>query len=130
MKSDENDLHPVDVYVGMRMRVRRKLLGWSQDKLANVVGVTFQQVQKYEHGTNRVSSSRLYEIAEALGVPVASFFEGYVPATPRTGDAPVAEMPDFSTDFAITMALIGSKIPSGQQTALVRLARSMAVDAT
>ena len=65
---------PVDVHVGARIRTRRLLLGMNQETLANALGLTFQQVQKYEGGANRVSASRLAEIAEVLGVPIAYFF--------------------------------------------------------
>jgi transcriptional regulator with XRE-family HTH domain len=68
--------HPVDVFVGKKLRLRRKLLGLSQEVVANAVGVTFQQVQKYERGVNRISASRLSEFAEALKVPILYFFEG------------------------------------------------------
>ena len=69
--------HPVDLHVGARIRRRRWLVGLTQQKLAEQVGIKFQQIQKYETGMNRVSASRLWEIAEVLGVPVAHFFEGY-----------------------------------------------------
>jgi len=65
---------PVDVHVGARIRTRRLLLGMNQETLANALGLTFQQVQKYEGGANRVSASRLAEVAEVLGVPIAYFF--------------------------------------------------------
>ena len=65
---------PVDVHVGARIRTRRLLLGMNQETLASALGLTFQQVQKYEGGANRVSASRLAEVAEVLGVPVAYFF--------------------------------------------------------
>ena len=65
---------PVDVHVGTRIRTRRLLLGMNQETLASALGLTFQQVQKYEGGANRVSASRLAEMAEVLGVPVAYFF--------------------------------------------------------
>jgi len=64
--SDEHSPHPLDIALGSRVRLRRKELGYSQDQLARATGITFQQVQKYEHGTNRISFSRLVEIAEAL----------------------------------------------------------------
>ena len=67
--------HPVDVHVGARMRQHRTQLGMSQTKLGEAVGLTFQQIQKYERGANRVGSSRLYEFARALDVPVSFFFE-------------------------------------------------------
>ncbi len=69
--------NPVDVHVGARVRFRRTMMGTSQEKLGEALGVTFQQVQKYEKGTNRVGASRLQKIAEVLQVPVAFFFEGY-----------------------------------------------------
>lgn len=67
---------PVDVHVGQRVRARRKMLGLSQTQLGKELGVTFQQVQKYERGTNRIGSSRLFRLSTALDVPVAYFFEG------------------------------------------------------
>ncbi len=67
---------PVDIHVGGRIRLRRTLLGFSQEKLANALGITFQQVQKYENGTNRVGASRLFHIAKVLKVPVSFFYEG------------------------------------------------------
>ena len=67
---DEHSPHPLDIALGSRVRLRRKELGLSQDQLARSVGITFQQVQKYEHGTNRISFSRLVEIAEALDCSV------------------------------------------------------------
>lgn len=67
----------VDIYVGTRLRLRRTLLGFSQERLADSLGVTFQQVQKYENGTNRMSASRLFTVCKVLGVPVSYFFEGY-----------------------------------------------------
>lgn len=68
-------IHPLDLHVGQKLRMRRLLLNLTQEKLAKLVGLTFQQVQKYEHGSNRISASRLYEIAAALKVPVTYFFE-------------------------------------------------------
>ncbi|MEM9250227.1 MAG: helix-turn-helix transcriptional regulator [Pseudomonadota bacterium] len=68
--------HPVDVHVGKRVRHRRWMVGMTQQQLAERVGIKFQQIQKYETGMNRVSASRLWDIADALSVPVAFFFEG------------------------------------------------------
>jgi transcriptional regulator with XRE-family HTH domain len=65
----------IDMHVGQRLRVRRSLLGLSQEKLADAIGLTFQQVQKYERGTNRVSAGRLFELSTVLDVPVSYFFE-------------------------------------------------------
>ncbi len=76
---------PVDVHVGARMRLRRRVLGMKQEELADRIGVTFQQVQKYERGLNRVSASRLYRTAHVLSVSVAYFFDG-LPEPNATGD--------------------------------------------
>jgi transcriptional regulator with XRE-family HTH domain len=67
--------HPIDVHVGARIRVRRTLLGLSQEKLGEMIGLTFQQVQKYERGSNRVGASRLFDLARVLDVPMSYFFE-------------------------------------------------------
>jgi transcriptional regulator with XRE-family HTH domain len=72
----KNISHPVDVHVGKRLKHARLSLGITQEKLASLVGLTFQQVQKYENGTNRVSASRLFDLASALQKPVSYFFEG------------------------------------------------------
>ena len=76
--------NPVDVHVGRRVRLRRKELGVSQAWLADRLGLTFQQVQKYERGANRISASKLYQIASVLEVPITYFFEGLDdPAAPK-----------------------------------------------
>ncbi len=67
--------HPVDTHVGSRLKLRRKLLGVSQTKLGDAVGLTFQQIQKYERGANRVGASRLYQFSQFLDVPVSFFFD-------------------------------------------------------
>src|SRR5260370_8973554 len=68
--------NPIDLHAGARIRMRRRMQGMSQEKLGDALGLTFQQVQKYERGYNRVSASKLYEIAASLKTPVAYFFEG------------------------------------------------------
>lgn len=68
--------NPIDVHVGSRVRLRRLLVGMSQDRLGEELGVTFQQVQKYERGANRIGASRLFQMSRVLSVPVAFFFEG------------------------------------------------------
>jgi len=68
--------HPVDVHVGARLRHRRWLIGMTQQQLAGSVGIKFQQIQKYESGANRISASRLWDIAKALEVPISFFFDG------------------------------------------------------
>ena len=68
--------NPIDIHVGSRVRLRRTLMGMSQEKLGQALGLTFQQVQKYERGTNRISASRLYHLSLIFDVPVEHFFEG------------------------------------------------------
>jgi transcriptional regulator with XRE-family HTH domain len=75
MKMTKRDPNFVDRHVGNRMRMRRLLVGMSQEKLGELLGITFQQVQKYEKGSNRVSASRLYQVAKVLAVPVQFFFD-------------------------------------------------------
>jgi transcriptional regulator with XRE-family HTH domain len=78
--------NPVDLHVGARIRLRRRMQGVSQEKLADALGLTFQQVQKYERGANRVSASKLYEIAAALRSPVAYFFDGLADPSEHAGE--------------------------------------------
>ena len=82
--TDDRSPNPIDVHVGDRIRRRRRALGVSQDRLADQLGLTFQQVQKYERGANRVSASKLYQIASALQASIAFFFEG-LPDPARVG---------------------------------------------
>src|ERR1700729_2418528 len=71
--------HPTDVHVGSRVRLRRNMLGLSQEKLGEAIGLTFQQVQKYERGANRIGASRLLELARVLDIPVTFFFDNVDP---------------------------------------------------
>jgi len=79
--------NPVDVHVGSRVRLRRTLLGMSQEKLGESIGLTFQQVQKYERGSNRIGASRLYDLARVLDVPVGFFFEEMPSETQQSSPA-------------------------------------------
>ena len=98
-------LNPIDKHVGSRMRMRRLMLDMSQIDLGNALGLTFQQIQKYEKGRNRVSASRLQHISQILQVPVPFFFEGAPaasgvrPAARGTADAPTLT---YVTDFLAT----------------------------
>ena len=87
MADSKKKTNPIDIHVGSRVRLRRSMLGMSQEKLGDSLGITFQQVQKYEKATNRVGASRLQAIATILGVPVSFFFEGApeMPTPPRSG---------------------------------------------
>jgi len=93
--------NPVDKYVGSRVRMRRIMLGMSQEKLGEALGLTFQQIQKYEKGTNRVGASRIQQISEILQVPVSFLFEGG--PTSNSGDG-FAEgtSPTYVSDFLAT----------------------------
>ena len=97
---------PVDIHVGKRIKLRRTLLHISQEQLAGDIGVTFQQVQKYESGHNRVSASRLFDISRVLNCPIAYFFEDIGPETTgdrttpqaRSGEAAAEEAAAFDAD--------------------------------
>ena len=111
--------HPVDVHVGKRIRHRRWTVGTTQSQLADAVGIKFQQVQKYETGANRVSASRLWDMALALGVPVSFFFEG-LEAAPSADDMP----PDVLADReALELLRSYYGIPEAQRRRLFDLAR-------
>ncbi|GHF00273.1 transcriptional regulator [Aliiroseovarius zhejiangensis] len=114
--------HPVDVHVGKRVRHRRWMVGMTQQQLAEKVGIKFQQIQKYETGMNRVSASRLWDIAAALSVPVSFFFEG------------LESKPDADTENALPGDILADKealelvrsyyaIPDNQRRRLFELAR-------
>src|SRR5580698_3474137 len=93
--------NPIDLHVGARIRLRRRMQGVSQEKLADALGLTFQQVQKYERGANRVSASKLYEIAAALHAPVSYFFDGL--ADPSSADSPEYKPSDEQSVHAFLM---------------------------
>lgn len=82
--ADEKRPHPIDIHVGGRVRLRRTMLGMSQDKLAESLGLTFQQIQKYEKGVNRIGASRVFEISRILGVPIQFFYDDYDADTGRS----------------------------------------------
>lgn len=90
MNDKKKKPNPIDVHVGSRVRLRRTMLGMSQEKLGDALGITFQQIQKYEKGTNRVGASRLQNIASILNVPVSFFFED-APGDPSSGQTGMAE---------------------------------------
>jgi len=104
------NIHPVDLHVGARIRMQRNLRRASQSELAQALGLTFQQIQKYERGANRVSASMLFEAAQFLNVPVAMFFEGL----PDTQD------PTAAVDGA-RAAMIGAFLSSGEGVRLAEL---------
>ena len=132
--ADDRLPNPVDLHVGSRIRLRRKILGVSQERLADALGLTFQQVQKYERGANRVSASKLYEIAATLQTQIAYFFEGLAdPSAVQEGEvAPGAER--FVQDFLMTpegleLAGLFPKITRARvRRRVLDLVRSMAED--
>jgi transcriptional regulator with XRE-family HTH domain len=94
--------NPVDKYVGSRVRMRRIMLGMSQEKLGEALGLTFQQVQKYEKGTNRVGASRIQQIAEILQIPVSFLFEGGPSGTVNADGTIEGPSPSYVSDFLAT----------------------------
>ena len=96
--------NPTDKHVGSRVRMRRMMLGMSQEKLGNNLGLTFQQVQKYEKGTNRVSCSRLYEISKILDVPVTFFFNASGEAGMEVAVAEQFDVPELKDGFRLMTA--------------------------
>jgi transcriptional regulator with XRE-family HTH domain len=114
--------HPVDVHVGKRIRQRRWMNGTTQQQLAQAVGIKFQQIQKYETGMNRVSASRLWDIANVLGVTVSFFFEGLEDAMAQAakGDVPRDVLTDKE---ALDLLRSYYAIPENQRRRLFDLAR-------
>lgn len=98
MAENKKKPNPIDIHVGSRIRLRRNMFGMSQEKLGESLGITFQQIQKYEKGTNRVGASRLQAIASILGVPVAFFFED---APGRENEAPSGLAEESSGAFVV-----------------------------
>jgi transcriptional regulator with XRE-family HTH domain len=94
--------NPIDKYVGSRVRMRRMMLSMSQEKLGNALGLTFQQVQKYEKGTNRIGASRLQQISNILQVPVSFFFDGAPELLPHSSEFSEAPSPLYVADFLAT----------------------------
>lgn len=115
--------HPVDVHVGKRIRHRRWLVGMTQQQLAEKVGIKFQQIQKYETGMNRVSASRLWDIATALSISVSFFFEGLEETEASTGSE--TDVPNDILKDKEALELVRSyyAIPETQRRRLFELAR-------
>ena len=125
--------NPVDVHVGTRLRLRRQVLKMSQERLGDSLGVTFQQIQKYERGANRVGASRLWKMSQVLSVPVEFFFEGLNTDLPLEGVAEDEQRPiiyDFiNSHDGVALAMAVSKIKSKPvRRRILELARSLADD--
>jgi transcriptional regulator with XRE-family HTH domain len=133
MRSENSGPNPVDIYVGARVRARRKALRLSQTDLANALNLTFQQVQKYERGTNRVSASKLWEIARTLRVPLTFFFEGFA-AMPVLEDFTESKSEQSVNDFllsheGIELAAVFPKVKSARQRRkILELVRTLSED--
>lgn len=95
--------NPIDIHVGTRVRLRRTMLGLSQEKLGDSLGITFQQIQKYEKGSNRIGASRLQKLSEILKTPISFFFED-APSSEKTmvGGLSEADSPNYLVDFLST----------------------------
>ncbi|MEM1343108.1 MAG: helix-turn-helix transcriptional regulator [Pseudomonadota bacterium] len=116
--------HHVDIHVGQRVRQRRWVIGMTQQQLANAVGIKFQQIQKYETGANRVSASRLWDIAETLDVPVSFFFEG-LDNEAQPEDARQARGDVLTDKEAMDLVRAYYAIPESQRRGLFDLAQVM-----
>lgn len=116
-------VHVVDVHVGKRIRQRRWLVGMTQQKLAECVGIKFQQIQKYETGANRVSASRLWDIADALEVDVAFFFEGLKSDADTAGEHDTIPADMMGDKEAMDLVRSYYAIPENQRRRLFELAR-------
>jgi len=116
--------HPVDVHVGKRVRHRRWMVGMTQQQLGDIVGIKFQQIQKYETGMNRISASRLWDIAQALGVSISFFFEGFDEEERTAENHGVENRGDLLADKeALELVRSYYAIPEAQRRRLFDLAR-------
>ncbi|MFC3614834.1 helix-turn-helix domain-containing protein [Lutimaribacter marinistellae] len=121
-------MNEVDVTVGQRIKARRMALGMSQAELGDAVGVRFQQVQKYESGANRVSASRLWSIAEVLGVHVSHFFEGIRPADADCGSdkrQPVDNMEFLKDHDTLELVSVYSRLTPAHRHAVLSFVKSL-----
>ena len=126
---DDQSPHPIDREVGLRIRVRRKEIGLTQEKLAEALGLTFQQIQKYERGANRVSASKLFEIACALQVSPSHFFDGLMdqPADVLSAGARYKEF--LMSDEGAELAQIFLLVKPQHRRKLLELVREIAMGA-
>jgi transcriptional regulator with XRE-family HTH domain len=125
--------NPIDAQVGNRVRIRRMLIGMSQEKLGDLLGLTFQQVQKYEKGVNRIGAGRLYEISRILGVPIDFFYEGVASAQEPGSFAesrnapPVMEFVSSGEGLQLSLAFMKIKDPKVRKR-MLDLVKSLAED--
>jgi transcriptional regulator with XRE-family HTH domain len=112
--------NPIDAQVGNRVRIRRMLIGMSQEKLGDLLGLTFQQVQKYEKGVNRIGAGRLFEIARILGVPIDFFYDGVASSADTLASAapPVMEFVSSGEGLQLSLAFMKIKDPKVRKRVL------------
>lgn len=115
----------IDFHIGKRLRRRRRLLGLTQQQLAESVGIRFQQIQKYECGANRVSASRLYELSESLDVPAQYFYEGISPDEDKAGDPDVMAADILSQKETMDLVRAYYRLGERPRKRLLELAKSL-----
>src|SRR3982751_2009046 len=124
MRVPKKQANPIDIQVGNRVRIRRMLMGMSQERLGDLLGLTFQQVQKYEKGVNRIGAGRLYEVARILGVPIDFFYEGVAATHQGSGfaepesAAPVMEFVSSGEGLQLSLAFMKIKDPKVRKRVL------------
>jgi transcriptional regulator with XRE-family HTH domain len=127
--------NPIDAQVGNRLRLRRMMIGMSQERLGELLGLTFQQVQKYEKGVNRIGAGRLFEIARILGVPIFYFYESVseklanAPGFAETESPPVLEFVSSGEGLQLSLAYMRIKDPKVRKRVL-DLVKSLSEDVT
>lgn len=122
-------VHPVDAFVGQKLRNRRWMMGLTQQKLAEMVGVRFQQIQKYESGVNRVSASRLWDLSQALDVSVGFFFDGFDGGVPdRNLDTAVPEAGIMNQKETIDLVRAYYGIDTPARSCLLELMKTLTTD--
>jgi transcriptional regulator with XRE-family HTH domain len=121
--------NPIDAQVGNRVRIRRMLIGMSQERLGDTLGLTFQQVQKYEKGVNRIGAGRLFEIARILGVPIDFFYDGVAAETEGLAETapPVMAFVSSGEGLQLSLAFMKIKDPKVRKRVL-DLVKSLAED--
>ncbi len=130
MLTPDQEPHLVDIHVGGRIRMRRKAVGLSQTQLADSVGITFQQLQKYERGTNRVSASKLYGMAVTLQTSVSWFFESMPPLESEgEGDRRTQAVRRFmATEEGLELASLVPQLPLAQRLQILALAKTLSAE--
>ena len=128
-REKDEDPHPVDRHVGRRVQEKRLDLGLTQTALAKAVGVSFQQVQKYEKGTNRVSASKLFEMADFMKVGIPFFFDGYGGASVGVAEeAPAFDHEHRPTKTSVEITRLAPRLPPRKQKLILDMMRDMLGD--